>query len=129
MELDETRQSTERSRWPDARLTERVPRSNYFWNCRNDQQYVSDSSDEGTNTDRLETTPFCVGNDSSKNGDDVSQKCKTLSNGSGGLTAQAQSSGSLVRSQRTLGNGTSARSVNREGSSDEVSKDLSASVV
>jgi hypothetical protein len=45
---------------------------------------MSDNTDSGTDADGLESTPFGVGNDGSKDGDDVGEEGKHGSN-SGGL--------------------------------------------
>ena len=90
---------------------------------------MSDDTDSGTNADCLESTPSGVGNDGSKDGDDVGEEGEHGGDGRSLDRSETESTGRLVGTGSTGSDSTGTVSSFGELSSDEILEDVLTSVV
>lgn len=90
---------------------------------------MSEDSDTGSDADGLESTPLGVGDDTTKDGDDVGQELEHRVD-SGSLDRPlAESTGGLLFTSLAGGDSTGAVSSWRESTSDEILENVLTSVV
>ena len=90
---------------------------------------MGNDSNSGTNADGLESTPPGVGNDGTKDGDNVGEESEHGSNGGSLDGSETEGTSRLIGTGSTRSDGTSAVSSNGKLSSDEVLEDILTSVV
>lgn len=69
---------------------------------------MSERSDGGSDADGLESTPLCVGDDTSKDGDNVGEELERLRDGGCFLQSESERSGRLGQTGLALGDSSSS---------------------
>jgi hypothetical protein len=126
--LDETSSESEHDQENNEKRERGVGGDN-LGNGGDDQQEVSDDTDGGTDADGLESTPLGVGDNSTKDRDNVGEESEHGCD-SGSLDGtETESTGGLLLTSLSWGNGTSTVSTNGKFSSNEVLENVLTTVV
>ena len=90
---------------------------------------MSDNTDSGTDADCLESTPSGVGNDGSKDGDDVGEEGEHGGDGGSLDGSEAEGTGRLIGTSSTRSDGTGTVTSDRKLSSNKVLENVLTTVV
>lgn len=95
----------------------------------NEQQEMCDDTNSGTDTNGLESTPFGVGNDGSKDGNDVGEEGEHGSDGRSLDGSESEGTGRLVDPGSSRSDGTGTVSAFGKRSSNEVLENVLTTIV